>query len=406
MLAVELVVIVGMLALLFVFAEILSITGVATPPHKVLETHFTGKAFLLFSFSSLCAYVLFFFTSPTAFERSATALAGVLLTILFFLVHRHHESLGSLLVVSVTEGFGTGAMTFFGTKLLRSRGRDITAVTAFCFGLSLPVFTLLTAFFLEVTIYLQPNTYDNLLYSFDGTLGFQLSFLLGKVLSKSQHLFLFFQFIYLIMPLLVTYIFGYQLRATNPTATPILRVCMVASIAGYIFYNLYPAVGPRFRFETLFPATYPAAAMVSLSPSLLPFAPRNAMPSLHFAWALLIWWNSRPFESSARLPALVFLVLTFLSTLGLGEHYLIDLVVAVPFAIATQASCDPTLPLSSAQRTRPIVIGFASTMVWLLLLRYCIPFFRLSPIISWIAVAATVWVALRLKRGLKQHISS
>ncbi len=60
-------------------------------------------------------------------------------------------------------------------------------------------------------------------------------------------------------------------------------------------------------------------------------APRNAMPSLHMTWALLALWYSprRLLWASA-----VSVRLTALATVGLGEHYLIDLAAAVPFTWA------------------------------------------------------------------------
>jgi membrane-associated phospholipid phosphatase len=72
---------------------------------------------------------------------------------------------------------------------------------------------------------------------------------------------------------------------------------------------------------------------------MLDDVPRNAVPSLHSAWALLIWWSLRYSKNWMRGLATVFLALTLLATLGLGEHYPIDLVVALPFAVAAMSAC-------------------------------------------------------------------
>jgi hypothetical protein len=54
---------------------------------------------------------------------------------------------------------------------------------------------------------------------------------------------------------------------------------------------------------------------------------------------LLIWWSLRYSKNWMRVLATVFLALTLLATLGLGEHYPIDLVVALPFAVAAMSAC-------------------------------------------------------------------
>src|SRR5205085_8183990 len=82
----------------------------------------------------------------------------------------------------------------------------------------------------------------------------------------------------------------------------------------------------------------PAISSLSLQPVLIPRAIRNAMPSVHFACALLIWWNVARLSLRWRIAAALFLLLTVFATLGFGEHYLIDLIVAVPFSVAAQAA--------------------------------------------------------------------
>ena len=59
--------------------------------------------------------------------------------------------------------------------------------------------------------------------------------------------------------------------------------------------------------------------------------PRNCFPSLHLAWTLELVLYS---QSHLRRIAIVYLVLIAASTIGIGEHYMVDLVAAVPYAIA------------------------------------------------------------------------
>jgi hypothetical protein len=47
------------------------------------------------------------------------------------------------------------------------------------------------------------------------------------------------------------------------------------------------------------------------------------------AGAVLIWWNARHWKVGG-MAAFVFMLLTACAAVGLGEHYFIDLVVALP----------------------------------------------------------------------------
>jgi hypothetical protein len=60
-------------------------------------------------------------------------------------------------------------------------------------------------------------------------------------------------------------------------------------------------------------------------------APRNCMPSMHCAWALMLWINSKGY---AKWLFGLLTALTFASTITTGEHYVPDLVAAVPFTAA------------------------------------------------------------------------
>lgn len=93
-----------------------------------------------------------------------------------------------------------------------------------------------------------------------------------------------------------------------------------------VFYHLLPASGPAFAFQG-FPFTEPgitSAHVLSLT------APPNCFPSDHLAAALFCLFLVRRWPV-ARIFAGVHVGLTILATLGLGEHYAIDLIAAVPY---------------------------------------------------------------------------
>lgn len=92
------------------------------------------------------------------------------------------------------------------------------------------------------------------------------------------------------------------------------------------FYGCCPASGPIYAFPG-FPENLPFVAtahQITLS------AAANCMPSVHMALAYAVLYLSLKVRRF-RILAGVHTTLTFLSTLGLGEHYLIDLIAAIPY---------------------------------------------------------------------------
>ncbi len=95
------------------------------------------------------------------------------------------------------------------------------------------------------------------------------------------------------------------------TGLPRRRLLYAMALAGVLAvpcYLLCPAVGPAHLTD--------------------PSAPRNCMPSMHLTWTLLLWVNA-----SGRVKWLAggFAAFTALATLATGEHYLPDLVAALPW---------------------------------------------------------------------------
>ena len=106
-----------------------------------------------------------------------------------------------------------------------------------------------------------------------------------------------------------------------------LKALMLNGVLAPVLYLLCPVSGPVYAFPSFpeMPAT--AAHPIYLS------SPPNGMPSVHFATALLIFWFARRSKIGAALAG-VLVALTFIATLGSGEHYLADLVMSFPYAWA------------------------------------------------------------------------
>lgn len=94
----------------------------------------------------------------------------------------------------------------------------------------------------------------------------------------------------------------------SPRRQEMLRACILAAIIAPVLYIVFPAVGPKWVGTG---------------------SARNCIPSMHLTWAILFWRYSSPLM---RIPMLAFVLVTIAATLGLGEHYVIDLIAAIPFA--------------------------------------------------------------------------
>jgi hypothetical protein len=285
--------------------------------------------------------------------------------------------------------------------------RRRNCIRTFYAGSVLPLLAMVTPYTLLLSLWLRPKTFDSFLLAFDGALGFQPSFLLGRMVLKSQAAWDWSTVAYYAVPLSGAIVYAsHRTRTRQPVA--FLGLLLSFLMVGVAQYAIFPAVGPGHAFHDLYPWKSPSLSGIALEPMIVGQDPRNCMPSLHFGIALLVWWNSRIWPRWGRTLAAVFLFATAFSTLALGEHYLADLVVVFPFALVFQAAWTKAVPITSKARSVPIMVGSALTVVWLVLLRYGIPMFEMSGIGAWASVLLTVgWsIALEMRLATAAKIAS
>jgi hypothetical protein len=245
---------------------------------------------------------------------------------------------------------------------------------------------------LDITESLHPKTFDLFLYSFDCSLRVQFSFLMGQLFWTWLWVRFVCLVIYIALPLPLALVYAGQLLKKKEKAIAVMLAFLVTGPVGVLFYNMLPACGPVHVFGATFPFHPPAIADVmrmNVAPILLKGA-RNAIPSLHMAWVLLVWWNSKGLARWIRAIAMVFVILTVTATLGTGEHYFIDLVVAFPFSLMVQALCSYSLPFRTGARRNAFLFGTFVTLLWLALLSFTTRIFWSTPILPWAMIVATV----------------
>ncbi len=206
----------------------------------------------------------------------------------------------------------------------------------------------------EPCLKLLPSiSYDHVLLVADYRLGYH--FELARFLSAPVPITMI-HLLYSMLPLAIAFVYAVLDDAARK---PFGIAMLLAGVAAPFFYAICTAAGPAYVYGDAFPLHPPAlkAALPFSAPGLI----MNAVPSGHFAWAMLLWWHTRRQIRGIRIVAGLFLAGTAVSTLATGEHYLIDLVVAVPFAVAVDAAV--------GRRWIPAAANTAVVVVWLLVLR-------------------------------------
>jgi hypothetical protein len=247
---------------------------------------------------------------------------------------------------------------------------------------------------------------DLYLYSFDCSLRIQPSFWLGALFVKWNWLKVISYFLYLGLAVPIAAVFADRLVRMRDTAVPVFLALLFCGPIGGIFYNLFPALGPAHLFGHDFPfhpITAIQAKHLLLEPVAIPGF-RNAIPSLHMAWVLLAFWYCRGASIWTKSVVAVFMFFTVLATLGSGEHYLIDLVVAVPFCVMLEGLFEPAIRWNSPWRVATSFGGLLAILAWFSALRFANPFFWISPAIPWILCIATVAGGILAHSGLRQAV--
>ena len=254
-----------------------------------------------------------------------------------------------------------------------------------------------------------PLTYDRLLYAFDLKFGGPPSWVMGRLFRAHASLFLACAYAYNSLPLGMAACMWLRWRDRQNHVRPsadLLWMAVSLGIVGFLLYQLCPAAGPVYLFPKQFPYEVPSVLGLSTEPAAMQAVPRNAMPSLHVAWMLLLFWNTRRRGWWMCLIAAVYLVLTALATLGLGEHYLADLIVAPPLVAAVQAACTR---IAVKEKWIAFASGAGITLAWLVALRSGaammiapgIPLWSLA-VLSFIVPVMVLW---RLERAAQDFPS-
>jgi hypothetical protein len=367
----------------------------------VTNVYFAGTAmpFAFFTLTLASIILVLFRVGRSWMDVLYVGIAAVLLAVVS-VWHFHYQPNWE----SCVSFLGLASLVVLGIRAMWSEGETQKLLAlAFAPSFLFAAFMVFAGMVLERTQLWHPKVLDLYLFSFDASLHVQLAFVLGQAFSMWPLLRTIAVALYIALPIPLALAYAGQLTRGRKNAYPAMVAFLLTGPIGILFYNLFPALGPAH----IFLQDFPWHPMTTLQASHLfrePIAVKgvqNAIPSLHIAWVLLAWWYSRGLSVWERGITLTFLAFTVLATLGTGEHYFIDLVVAYPFSVMMQSLCAFPLRWMARERVTGILYGLLVTLVWLLALGRGPNVFWISPILPWVCCVATVASAILLHRKLE-----
>jgi hypothetical protein len=304
---------------------------------------------------------------------------------------------GSAIQVATGLGafLGLGSLTVMTLAMVWTKSR--VYLVPLRRALVLPVFSLVAGVSMDAVTRSEPSAYDLYLYAFDSGLGIAPGASIAKLFDALPWIGIAASAIYALLLLFPTLYDAWGLR--RGVRGSLMTAFVVAGVCGFIFYQICPGLGPLYVFGSRYPAHLPAPGQFKLA-LYHGAGARNAMPSMHMTWALLVWWSAWELTPMARFIATGFAALTFLATLGFGEHYLVDLIVAVPFVLLIEAIC--ALRWEPRMALRAGGVGLGLTLGWLLMLRTTMVA-QLPVWACWAMVVGTIAVTVPMQFALRRR---
>jgi hypothetical protein len=302
----------------------------------------------------------------------------------------------ALLWLDMLFGLGIlGALGFIVAACVASDARaKSNCVGQLLDALLLPLGASMVSYGLWATSGLNP-VYDTRIYAFEEILGLKFSVLGVMSYRMLNPISALATACYTLLALAAMVVALMQPKPYRER--DVLTAILAAGACGFCLYFVCPVVGPLTAFAPTYPGALPLLSSTAELISAPIGPPRNGMPSLHTIWALLVWFNARPLPSGTRRALRAFVLLTLWAVMGLEDtHWLMDVVVGVPLAVAVQCAFVNWRVESRRRTSITIAVALAMTATWLSVFRLGSPFNGLSPVLAWAAVLGTVcWPLIR-----------
>ncbi len=384
-------------AAVLVLIEIIAPLIGATPPHETLPSLLSSPLGMTTIVIVLIAVDARERTIVLRLALGAAVLSGGLALALRFPV-AEAAGIGGVAIPLVTAAY----LVF---RIVRTAGAERSAYVDLLAAASIIALCAPTMLFcLELSAHYFNPIYDALYIRIDELFGVQPAAVVAYLFRDFPPLGLLCGAVYLMLPMAQATVAG--LEARNPRGTPglgILPGFLATAVIGYALYAIMPAIGPLEYLGHAFPMLHIGRDYLTKSSEIdtNQFDLRGAMPSLHITWATLLFLATRRMRQAVQVAAGAFLLLTFLATLGLGMHYLIDLIVAAPLIVLIRALIATDLPWRTPERLTAIASGAVLIAMWVAISRAEIDV-EAARAFVYAAIAATLLVplivGLRLER--------
>ncbi|MFO0735778.1 MAG: fused MFS/spermidine synthase [Labilithrix sp.] len=380
---------------ILVFSEVLALAGIGRAPHQVLWSYLR-YGHRVFSAAFVAAAVMYVFRAPSRGHRNAALVLGLAFEVGHIAILRDVAAA----FTNFGGGFGVAALVVAGVETARARGEERVASLVRLLEASLfPLYALVAFLPLDLSVLLHPYTLDAPLLAIEGTVfGGQPSFAIGRAVAEQDALHLLASFVYVELPVVATIVYVLERRAGRKADLQISF--LVAGLLGIALYHAAPAAGPSSYWQMYPQHVPPLARAFDELRDVADTRYRNCLPSLHTTWALLVVWHARSLGRAAQVAFAAWAGAIVLAMLGLGEHYLIDVVVSVPFAVAVRA-----LTSRGPARWAALAGSAALFAAWLLVLRGPRWLFDSALVLRALAVLTTV-AAVALERRLHRSEQS
>ena len=382
------------IAVLSAALELAALGGWTSAPHEAIVALVRGQApFLASAFAGVL--VLYRASGPSARAWRTTLGVGAFLEGAQWVLRLGGGQSARAMLESLGFGAGTAAAVALCLAARRPNPGARPPRNALLAAGVLVAFVVLSSSLIDLTRTLHPLTLDAFTYWADEGYGLPISFAAGTLFERAPALRVTSHIAYIELPLVCAVVQARELSFSHEPRLHALTMIVALGLAGSTLYHLFPVAGPAYAFEGRYPYLPPSPERIELAPMLVTAnVARNCMPSLHAAWALSLVWQTREGPRWLRYMTWLCFAWTIAATLGLGYHYVIDLVVAVPFLTAVRALCAWNLTDARRERGAALAVGLTLLFGWLGVLRYGAAWFASHVALTWVLSAVSTILAL------------
>ncbi len=285
--------------------------------------------------------------------------------------------------------------------LLEPKNQTKIMIMNCCVYISLPLFIIISNYFLKLSGLNNPLVIDEFLMAIDGTLGIYPSLIMGHFfVGLPALMYGFFMGLYVALPTAIILLYIKRIRIVKEPPYSYLIEIILAGVFGYALYNAIPGCGAIPAFNT-WPNSLPQH-FVQTNPQWMSCPtsfPRNSLPSLHTAWLICLlrqaWFCGR----ITKIIVSIFAMGTVVAMFGVG-HYLIDLIVGFSFANCIGGLCASQLKWQNSARLQATLFGALLCLSWYLIIFHGLSFLQVSKGLAWSAFVGSVFLSLYLELKL------